>query len=375
MIIRQVYEPEAYWFVNHAAKLMANQKHGADRVWSHLETAPCMQKVCELLSIPDEAVPIHFLHSHGCQRSLYKVRENYMVRILLTAHRIDLFLAGDNLEFLEEKIEAVNQYAQQLRATADDKVGITFAYLTNQGPRYYYRNIVCPRWASVKKNYPNSTTIEWLLALDEPLDYGKLVFWHGKPGTGKTYMIRALMSEWKDKADFFYILDPENLFGKAGYLVETLLQRPERPEPEVTSASAPYEGAVKERLKVFIIEDALDLLLAENRKDMSTAMARLLNLTEGIVGQGFKVLVLITSNEQVKAIDPAFIRAGRCLQVLEYEPFTREQGREWLESHGTFLKTTDISKEEWTLADLYAKLRPQMPKGVSSHKEVGFKVR
>jgi AAA+ superfamily predicted ATPase len=42
-----------------------------------------------------------------------------------------------------------------------------------------------------------------------PPSGGRLVLWHGEPGTGKTSAIRALANEWRDWADFQFITDPE----------------------------------------------------------------------------------------------------------------------------------------------------------------------
>ena len=41
---------------------------------------------------------------------------------------------------------------------------------------------------------------------------GRLILWHGMPGTGKTHALRALAWEWRRWCDFHYVTDPEELF-------------------------------------------------------------------------------------------------------------------------------------------------------------------
>jgi hypothetical protein len=47
------------------------------------------------------------------------------------------------------------------------------------------------------------------------------------------------------------------------------------------------------------------------------ALSRLLNLTDGLLGQGRKVLVAITTNEDLTRLHPAVVRPGRCLARIE----------------------------------------------------------
>jgi hypothetical protein len=362
MIIRSCYDMPEYWQASWVRKYMKDLPCGSHRAWNGLVEEPDCKIVYRLLNAPDKCKLLHSASDARERHELLQLENHAIASVTLSPGKLEIFLAGMEQNLLDKLLDTVAEYAISLRGKADEKVGITFSYMTPHGAGYYNRNIECPKWNEVRENYTNAPQIEWLLNLDRPLDYGKLIFWYGKPGTGKTYCIRLLMREWKDKANFIYVLDPEQLFGKAGYLIDSLLHEPEESRPK-------KEAKEKSRLKVLIIEDALDFLLEENRKDMSAAMSRLLNLTEGIVGQGFKVLVLITSNEQVGQIDPAFIRAGRCLQMLEFLPFTVRSGKYWLEVHG---KNCALDGEK-TLADLYAMLKPAGLQRVITKGTPGFR--
>ena len=52
---------------------------------------------------------------------------------------------------------------------------------------------------------------------------GRLILWHGVPGTGKTHALRALAWEWRRWCDFHYVTDPEELFGSPKYMLDVLL--------------------------------------------------------------------------------------------------------------------------------------------------------
>lgn len=355
MIIRMTYGAIEYWTQSRIRERFKKSKTVVSRFWDGLDKKPSLAAVALLLGAKGKITPTFTMqHSHHFECGIMIEDNLFAVLNFMSASKFELMLGGSSHAVLMKLVAKVDKYMQDLRGHEEERVGLTFSFLTGSGPRFYYRRVVCPTWEEIKDNYTNAEAIEWLLNLEDPLAYGKLLFWHGIPGTGKTFGIRALLREWKHKADFFYILDPENLFGKsAGYLIETLLQVPEN-EPKEAGDNEDEKSDKHDRLKVLVIEDALDFLLQENRKEMSPAMSRLLNLTEGLVGQGFKVLVLITTNEKVGQIDPAFTRVGRCLQVLEFQQFPRKQAIEWLKNHGI----ENPIEEEATLAELYAELRP-----------------
>ena len=54
-------------------------------------------------------------------------------------------------------------------------------------------------------------------------------------------------------------------------------------------------------------------------------MGRLLNLADGLLGQGLRCLFLITTNEQLGRIHPAVVRPGRCLAQVEFGPLPASQ--------------------------------------------------
>lgn len=97
--------------------------------------------------------------------------------------------------------------------------------------------------------------------------------------------------------------------------------------------------------RLVIAEDAENYIGADARRRAGWALIRLLNLTDGLFGQGLDVLVLITTNEDVGRLHPAVLRAGRCLARTESTAFSTPEARAWL--------GRDTVRGPITLADLH----------------------
>ena len=91
------------------------------------------------------------------------------------------------------------------------------------------------------------------------------------------------------------MLDPERLFGDAGYLIEVAMGD-RRDEPPLAAAAA--RGLRRADPG------------GRPRQSTGQALSRLLNLTDGLLGQGRNVLVAITTNEDLARLHPAVTRPG-----------------------------------------------------------------
>ena len=96
---------------------------------------------------------------------------------------------------------------------------------------------------------------------------------------------------------------------------------------------------------------------AEAKSTSGQSLSRLLNLTDGLLGQGRKVLVAITTNEDLARLHPAVTRPGRSLAHLELGPLAPAEALAWL---GDVPATPAVARDGATLAELYA-LRSGVP--------------
>jgi hypothetical protein len=135
------------------------------------------------------------------------------------------------------------------------------------------------------------------LNTDKPC--GRLVILSGPPGTGKTFLVRSILSNAPKAA---FILVPPNLVKD--------LNGPDI-LPALVSAKRETNGPI-----VLVIEDADQCLVKREDGDMAT-VSTLLNLGDGILGSVLDVRILATTNATKLEIDPATQRPGRlCRHVL-----------------------------------------------------------
>src|SRR5262249_16657986 len=101
------------------------------------------------------------------------------------------------------------------------------------------------------------------------------------------------------------------------------------------------------RWRLLVIEDCDELIRGDGRGVSGTALSRLLNLTDGLVGQGRDILVALTTNDDLSRLPPPVVRPGPCLAQIEVGPLPRAEAARWLGD-------TDRVSSSMTIAELFA---------------------
>lgn len=235
----------------------------------------------------------------------------------------------------------------------DPRVPIMFWTLTEHGPRPMQRRLHAPRWDEIASNYLPPVRDALTKIMASPPDTARgIALWQGLPGTGKTTALRALANEWHDEVELHVIVDPEVFLGeRASYLVEVLFGN----EVDEHWAGADVDHAPRQpaRSKLIVLEDAGELISTRASADTAQALSRLLNLTDGMLGQGSNVSVLVTTNEPIDQLHPAIVRPGRGWAHIEFGQLPVDTANGWLAQHGC----TDRVDAPATLAQLYGLLR------------------
>jgi Domain of unknown function (DUF5925)/ATPase family associated with various cellular activities (AAA) len=325
-------------------------------------------------SIEAVGTPLARSISHGGESALYE-ESGVLFEVHLWGSSVTVTAAGRKREDVTRVVERLEKLFPPPDPSSSHEVPVTFWMYTPQGPRPSWRPIAVPAWEEIEANYATRTRDELaaLMSDFQPARGGQLILWHGDAGTGKTFALRALAWEWREWCQIHYIVDPDSFFGEhADYLMSVLLEPPfpmmiggERfgPSVGITAYQEVLEdfegdGEDDDRLwRLLVMEDTGELLSADARERTGQGLSRFLNVVDGLIGQGLRVIVLVTTNEEIKKLHPAVARPGRCAANVMFDALSRDEASEWLSAHGV----DEESRGARTLASLYAQAEGRDP--------------
>lgn len=145
----------------------------------------------------------------------------------------------------------------------------------------------------------------------------------GPVGTGKSYLIRTLLTEIGNRRAIV-CTPPTRFLEEFGLLAKV---------------------ASKFRRSLIILEDIGEVVAADAASKMQDARANLLNLTEGFLSLLNDSLVIISFNYAIDKIDPAILRPGRCLANIKIKELPHDRASE--------LVGFKIPPRKYTLAEVY----------------------
>lgn len=171
----------------------------------------------------------------------------------------------------------------------------------------------------IERNYNDDLEHDRILGMLTE-DRQHLLLFNGEPGTGKTSYIKHLASTVNN--NFLYM--DYKLFDD--------------------SASQMFMDFLQEHIgEVIVLEDCEKLLM--DREKGNGLLSTILNLTDGILGDMFKIKFICTFNCKKSDIDSAMLRKGRLSLMYEFKKLSVDKVRKILNDNSI--------KEEKSLADVY----------------------
>jgi hypothetical protein len=141
--------------------------------------------------------------------------------------------------------------------------------------------------------------------LGKKVPCGRLSILDGPPGTGKSYLIRSLIAS----QDAYFVIVPSNMVGSLSgpALLPTL-----------------HKMKIHDKPVVLILEDADRALVNRERGNLG-ALAEVLNLSDGLLGELLDLRIVATTNANIAEFDPAICRDGRLCSHLNLGVLPPEQ--------------------------------------------------
>ena len=208
----------------------------------------------------DELLALVAYHFDGALEYLVRLGDALMW-LRLGNGRLGARVAVGDPDELDETQEWIRARVPKAPPSDEVAIRIEFWNWSENGPESTNRALAVTTWPEVRESYAPETrlALEPLMGAFSPGDRGRLLLWHGMPGTGKTSALRALAWEWRSWCDLHYITDPETFFGhQPGYMLRLLTQ----PGDE-------------DRWRLLVLEDTGELMRYDARDQSGQGLSRL----------------------------------------------------------------------------------------------------
>lgn len=161
----------------------------------------------------------------------------------------------------------------------------------------------------------------------------------GPPGTGKTTFIKNIIHQTGGGARVAY-------------------------DEKVLEGDDFFAGFMDSEDDILVMEDA-DAFL-ESRQDGNTMMHKFLNVSDGLISAKDKKIIFSTNLPNISDIDEALLRTGRCYDVVQFRPLTRDEAQSVLQEVGS--PRSLPAGDQLTLAEIFS----TQPSGSTTKRKIGF---
>lgn len=258
----------------------------------------------------------------------------------------------------EEKIfDELSLFVESTFKPAATKDPLLYTCAYDYQKNLVFRKLGAPAKKLVEENYTKEVINQFKIAIEEigkKEPRGRLLILRGVPGTGKTFLLRAVIGK---KPNTNYIFIQPEIISKFNsiQLIDALMNHFDK------------------KTVVLLIEDA-DSCIGDRRHNDEDTVSKILNMTDGFLGELLDIHVVATTNLSELDIDMALRRSGRLNDFIHISELSPEQAN--IAYQKITLDNKDLNyvfNKPTVLADVYAKANGKGKEEINKTR-IGFKV-
>ena len=245
--------------------------------------------------------------------------------VFVNSNKIVILYKDANIDEIKGLAEKV--YGCFPKCPEDDKKAKVSIVKCYQGDYYTSEKEIRPVEINIDENYNDDfkKVYEDSVKFLEDRSSGLILF-YGAMGSGKTHLIRHLISAVSKE----YIIVPNSIASRLG-------------DPDLITFVTDHTDSV------FILEDCEQLLEDRGENPFNNAISTILNMSDGLLSDICNIKFICTFNAPISKIDPALLRKGRCVAKYEFGPLCEDKVRILNDKYD--LGHTEI--KDMTLAEVY----------------------
>lgn len=226
---------------------------------------------------------------------------------------------------------------------------INYIIPTSEGANSFNRSFKTYPFKDTSKNYSSKVKaeLEWSMNYMSKREThaGKLFIFHGRPGTGKTFAIRSIISDHRSIYASVFI-QPFTCLQNIAIVLEGIADAPSR------------------KIPLLIFEDIGQVLQQDSKSNYPEIVTHILNLTDGLLNHIAESYIIVTFNEKIKDMHEALTRPGRTASIIEFDYLSHKQSEKLVER--------ELPKRDYSLAEIFAIKSGNIEVLEDASKSIGF---